>query len=377
MIDLESARLPSLQTGELVTMPIDKGNKTVNSSENIVAKCGLITNNETSCETHLKPVVIRGTTGLNLERNHKVRLPPINVNLQVRDLLINNERPHKKIEKKKSQSEPSMPQLNIKDKRQNKPTLNVANSQKRNRAFAPKQHTSSENCGDFHFSQITATQKSKRNKRNSRVNTDYVERAIAMNEYSVLPPIGKHVQLPEMKEIRKAGENETKQALPGNGKAEEEDKDSFSLGEALEHFAKEYDANNEAKLSENVNNEEANKSKEKVNTLRIQPSVTYTKTNKYKDEQFTAIDNTLRNEREVKEDDSSLQKHGRQDSKRERNYYSDDHIQDENERKCIRKMRKQGRRFAVCEEMDAIYRDLAVIVKHNLLIQHLEEICIF
>ena len=40
----------------------------------------------------------------------------------------------------------------------------------------------------------------------------------------------------------------------------------------------------------------------------------------------------------------------------------------------IKWMRFRGRRNAICFEIDELYRELATIVKHNLLVQHLEDI---
>ena len=40
-------------------------------------------------------------------------------------------------------------------------------------------------------------------------------------------------------------------------------------------------------------------------------------------------------------------------------------------------IRHEGRRGAICQDMDPIYADLAVIVRHNLLIQHLKKYACF
>ena len=57
-------------------------------------------------------------------------------------------------------------------------------------------------------------------------------------------------------------------------------------------------------------------------------------------------------------------------SKSKQSKYKEDRIAKD----IIKWMQFRGRRNAICYEIDEIYRDLASAVKHNLLVQHLEEI---
>ena len=57
-------------------------------------------------------------------------------------------------------------------------------------------------------------------------------------------------------------------------------------------------------------------------------------------------------------------------SKSKQNKYKEDKLAKD----IIKWMQFRGRRNAICYEIDEIYRDLASAVKHNLLVQHLEEI---
>ena len=379
MIGLENAKLPALQTGELVTMPLDKSTRAENSNEQFVAKCGFINRHESLSDMHLKPVVIRGTEGLSFEKNHKVRLPPINVNLQVRDLLIKDERSNKTLGRNSKQIESSRTNKSITNCTNTTPNRSItgSKSQKPNRT---KQNISSEKDTIFHFSKTAIAQKSTSDTRKPCGKMDFVEMAIPVKEYRVLPPIGKKIQQPGQKETQETGEQKggkaVKQGTSESEKKANHDEDTLDLGEALEKLANDFEAIKGMNSTDNVKRE-SKKSREQVNVATTIPSKSQPKKDKCKEEGFTAIDNTLRNEPESNDEDTVAETVLRQESKRKHNYYSDGHIHDENERKSIRKVRKKGRRFAICEEMDVIYRDLAVIVKHNLLIQHLEEICIF
>ena len=361
MIGLENAKLPALQTGELVTMPLDKRSRAENRNEQYVAKRGFINRHESLSDMHLKPVVIRGTEGLNFEKNHKVRLPPINVNLQVRDLLIKNDRSYKTLERNSKQSESSRINSSITGNKPNASNVNIASSNPQipNRT---KQNISSEKNNTFDLSQSAKTQKITIDNRKSYVKMDFVERAIPMKEYSVLPPIGKKIQLPGKKGKQETGEQNGEEAVK-HGVSESEKKksheeDTLDLGEALEKLANDFEAIKGIKSTENVN-KETKKSREPVNEVTIQPSKNHPKKDRCKEEAFTAIDNTLTNEQVSNDEDSIGETVRRQESKRKHNYYSDGQIRDENERKSIRKVRKKGRRFAICEEMDIIYLSIS------------------
>ena len=373
MINLENARFPSLQTRELVTMPVNTSRQTQNNNEEFVETRGHKNKKGRLRDTHLKPVVIQGTKGLNFERSPKVRLPPINANLQVRDLLNQNEKTHNAVES--HSFEDTLPCTDAMLTRTKNKLSSGNNSSASQQLKRSKQNTGREKGHIAHLSQNSVGQKNKNSSHDTYAKMDTVDRVIPMKEYSVLPPIGKKMHL-----IEQEGMRETKRSkLESNAtkRTVHHKEDQLDLEEALEKLANEFNATEIVELTEN-GDKESEDSRQQANAVTLLPSKDkHAKSKGSKEEEFTAIDNTLQNKKKRREEYPIEPPIRRQDSKRQRIYYTDTHIDDERERNNISEAIKHGRRFAICEEMDAIYRDLAVIVKHNLLIQHLEEICIF
>ena len=379
MLDFENARLPPLQTGELVTMPLYKNEKTENDGNTTFSKRGNVNNNENMRDMHLKPVVIRGARGLSFENSHKVRLPPINVNLQVRELLTNDERSRTSIKTTTKKLDVSRTDPHKKNHSKTSKALDKKSKNQILSQSGPGSQDIERNSSTTHsdkslannLSRTTSVPSSRGNHRGSYVRTDFIERSISMKEYSVLPPIGKQQILPEKEEKDGKVGKEGEAGLEAK-KSSNPDETKFGLEEALESLAKDYDVIKGIKINDNGKNESEQSNKQQNMAIILPTQTGQMKENSA--EIFTAIDDTLKNEND---DFLDIPSERKQDCKRKRNYYKDVNIEDANEKRLIRKMRKRGRRLAICEEMDAMYRDLAIIVKHNLLIQHLEEICIF
>ena len=374
MINLENTRLPSLQTRELATMPVNMSRQSKNNNEEFVETRGHESKKGMLRDTHLKPVVIRGTKGLNFERSPKVRLPPINVNFQVRDLMSKNEKICNAVDSHSFEDTLPRTDAMLTSTKQNK--LSFGNTSSASQQLKrTEQSTGSEKGHIVHSSQNRVAQKSKNSSQDTYAKMDAVDRVIPMKEYNVLPPIGKKMHLIEQEGVR-----ETKQNTLGNNapkKAVHREEDQLDLEEALENLASEFKTTETVELTENVD-QEVEEDKQQANAVTLLPfKEKLTKSKDSKEAEFTPIDNTLQSKKKRREEYPYESTIRRQDSKRQRIYYTDTHIDDERERNNISEAIKHGRRFAICEEMDAIYRDLAVIVKHNLLIQHLEEICIF
>ena len=329
VLDVDNFRLPQLQGGDLVANPIplpgkmhQRGEKDRNKNKN----------GNNMRDFHLKPVVLRGAKGLNLENNPRVRLPPINVNMQVKDLLT-----------------------------QDKISAAIKNDQEILRRA---------NCILTNEAEI-----------------DSQGRGLRMKEYSILPPIGK-MSRPYNAEKKKDKLTEHN-GIERNKTDEVAHERKLGLQEALENLANDFDTLKE--ISQVEKEEEklvSSKSdeKEKADTSALPTADPSLDTDKQADIKKTGkITDEV-----VSLDDLSKKKTNRasiklpkapperaEGTKRRKNKYREVDQEEEHEREMIEWIRARGRRSAICEEIDVVYQDLAVIVKHNLLVQHLEEICIF
>lgn len=320
MIEVDNVSLPPLQSGDLVAAaqssprrnPKKKRGPRKNASRDAIL------------DTHLKPVVIRGSNGLKVENGPRVHLPPININLQVRELLTHDQKTWKKSVETKL------------------PTFPVATCLTK----GPLPDLQNE------------------------------ENKLFLREFSVLPPIGKRrIQSSRVIKEDKICKKDCKKDV-----AENDSQKPSGVAEALEQLAQQYESEVEPVESieqpEQSSPESATKGK-KPEFKKLHSTV-YLGTKEKRDDEV-CIDDL---EKKMKEEKMiALPKPPAQPMhetrKRRNNYRAHEDAEMAYERDMIDWFRQMGRRPAICEELDNIYHDLAVIVKHNLLVQHLEEICIF
>ena len=323
MIEVDNVSLPPLQSGDLVAAARSSPRR------NRKKKRGPRKNpsKDAILDTHLKPVVIRGSNGLKVENGPRVHLPPININLQVRELLTNDQKVQKQSVETKL------------------PTFPVATCLTK----GPLPDLQNE------------------------------ENKLFLREFSVLPPIGKQ-------RIQSARVTKEDQICRNDCIKDVEDDNQKNLGvtEALEKLAQQYESEVETFESIEQPEESSAKSatKSKKPELKKLHSTVYLGIKPTRDEQIDdeiCIDDL---EKKMKEEKIiMLPKPPTQPMndtcRRRNNYRAHEDAEMAYERDMIEWTRQMGRRPAICEELDTVYRDLAVIVKHNLLVQHLEEICIF
>ncbi len=261
-------------------------------------------------DAHLNPVVVRaGTKGLNAESNPRVHLPPININLQVRDILSHD---HAKQAEKQSRVS-------------NFPTTTTKLKQP---AFPQNK----------------------------------IENHLRMKEFSVLPPIGS----------KKRFSLESKEELetPDSLKTFEED-EKIGLQEALEIMsASPLPGTNNNNYDQSFMQYEETATESTLHTTVYLGTPTTAKRNSLKLHDINQVKEKIKLPKLPSEEMLNVPRRGR-------NAYQTCDLENEYERNMIEWCRYRGRRFAICQEVDVIYQDLAVIVKHNLLLQHLEEICMF
>ncbi len=254
----------------------------------------------------LKPVVIRGSQEIQANSSLRVHLPPINVNLQVQELLAQDKSKRRHMKSQASKLRP--------------------------------------------------------------LGEEEIE--LKMKEFTVLPPIGmKGQSLVASTEVKK-----TKQT--------DDENETFGLQEALISI----EANNsleKLKKTEADNQDITTEpSKFKIgSSSKTECPVSYSgvylgkKSSKDKD-----VENLISGLHEIvpKRERSKVPLQPPDDpKKRGKNIYQTDDTEEEFSKNMIEWCRETGRRNAIVKETHIMYNDLAVIVKHNLLIQHLEEICMF
>ena len=324
MIEVDNVSLPPLQSGDLVAAARSSPRR------NRKKKRGPRKNpsKDAILDTHLKPVVIRGSNGIKVENGPRVHLPPININLQVRELLTNEQKVQNKSVETKL------------------PTFPVATCLTK----GPLPDLQNE------------------------------ENKLFLREFSVLPPIGKR----RIQSARVIKNDQTCKKDCIKDFEEDDSKENLGVAEALEKLAQQYESEVETFESieqpEESSTESATKS-EKPELKKLHSTV-YLGIKPTRDEERddeVCIDDL---EKRMKEEKIiTLPKPPTEpmhETRRRRNHYrAHDDAEMAYERDMIEWTRQMGRRSAICEELDTVYRDLAVIVKHNLLVQHLEEICIF
>lgn len=377
-IDFEEVTLPPLQTGELVTMPMHRTNQAATDGKNIAAKHRIGLQEEKMNDLHLKPVVLREARGISFENFHKVRLPPININLKAREVVNPGKWSQKAVGSPPKHSALSSKYFDISDNNDQRTSGDPGDDNQRLvYTELEKEPFQEPNENDGCHCTAAARTNCTTSRRSFHGRMGIIERTIAMNEYSVLPPIGKQTSMQKKVEQKLTGveaENVTAEKDSITNSSEMK----LGLEEALENLANDYEVLKGSKPTENENATDKNeKSRMQLSTGKSESSDNNRSFLLYEEqERFTEIEDTSQTTADSNDIKSKSNK--KKECKRKRNYYKDpETIEDESERRLIRKTRKRGRRFAICEEMDTMYRDLAVIVKHNLLIQHLEEICIF
>lgn len=362
--DYEETRLPPLQANETLRMPLCSDCKTENENDRKMKKSRAKSRPDNLRDIHLNPVIIHGANGLKIDGNRRVRLPPIKVNMHVRTF-------------KELETVDKNPELSHNDSNESRKHngeirrdfVNISSNETSTRERDNFQGL--ENRIAQSFPKCTNTAPAMSKARITYNKTGIIERQISIKEYKVLPPIGKRVsaQEKEEEEAKKVADEESKQEKKPN---HEEKK--LGLEEALENLAHDYEMIKGIKSKETKAKNEQNVDKKPKKTETALAKKQQLEAHEEVGT-FTAIDDTLKMPKGVEK--NSTEPDNKMDSKRTRQYYKDVRIEDDNERKYIKKVRKHGRRYAICEEMDSMYRDLAVLVKHNLLIQHLEEICLF
>ena len=261
----------------------------------------------------LRPVVLRGSSGLNVDNNPRVHLPPITI--QVRDILAKD--PPKQLTRAQVRP-PRTPQ--------EKPSTTEARKK---------------------------------------------EQLITMKEFSVLPPIGKKPNLC----VGPEEANKKKVKLRKSSSNSDAKKEKLNLEEALQQINKDTQQSHRGF-------QDSRQAMVPDMTLDSQKEV------KLPSAGFLNLTSNPMADNDVQLHDIGQKKKKLQlpkppsdialnNNKRRKGAYITQDIENEYEKEMINWCRAGGRRAAICEELDLLYQDLAIIVKHNLLIQHLEEICMF